>query len=477
MIKKIVFLEPKTEKKHIYSKFDLPRLGNIILATIMKNKNCDVKAYFLEESEIYRRFDGNLTVDLMAISTITATALVSYRLADYFRSKGIKVVIGGPHVTFNPKEALEHADFCIMGEGEKALPMLVDALNNQTSLKEVPGLAWKDDYKEIIINEIARPIDNLDSIPYPDFTLLDSGGKVKSLGSGGRKEIIPIQTSRGCPFGCTFCSVTPMFGRRFRYRSVQNVIGELKKYNPQKHSIFFYDDNFTSNVARAKELLREMIRLGLNFRWSTQVRTDVVKDPELLDLMVKAGCKLLYIGFESIDPEALKEMKKHQSVEEIKLAIKEIRKRRIHIHGMFVFGFDVDTLQTLRATVDFTIKEKIDTVQFLILTPFPGTEFYSRLENENRLIDYQWDEYEGHHVKFLPKKMSVWELQQAQIEAHRRFYTFKQVILRLLRGRIWAYFIGIYANKLNRRWVKWESTYLKGLKSFNGIKKISALMI
>ena len=193
--------------------------------------------------------------------------------------------------------------------------------------------------------------------------------------------------------------------------------------------------------------------------------------------MVKAGCKLLYIGFESIDPEALKEMKKHQSVEEIKLAIKEIRKRRIHIHGMFVFGFDVDTLQTLRATVDFTIKEKIDTVQFLILTPFPGTEFYSRLENENRLIDYQWDEYEGHHVKFLPKKMSVWELQQAQIEAHRRFYTFKQVILRLLRGRIWAYFIGIYANKLNRRWVKWESTYLKGLKSFNGIKKISALMI
>jgi len=472
MIKKIIFLELKSDKLHIYSKFELPRLGNIILATIMKKKNYDVKAYFLKESEIYNRFDSNLTADLVAISTITSTALVSYRVADYFRSKGIKVVIGGLHVTFQPKEALEHADFCIMGEGEKALPMLVDALNNQISLKEVPGLAWKDDHKGIIINEIARPVDNLDSIPYSDFTLLDTGDKVMGIGNNATKQTIPIQTSRGCPYGCTFCSVTAMFGRRFRYRSIQNIIEEMKKYNPKKQTIFFYDDNFTSNVKRTKELLREIIRLKLNFSWSTQVRVDVAKDSELLDLMVKAGCELLYIGFESVDPEALKEMKKSQTVEEIKWAIKEIRKRGIHIHGMFVFGFDVDTLQTTRACVDFAIKEKIDTVQFIILTPFPGTELYSRMEDENRIIDYQWDQYDGHHVKFIPKKMSVWELQQAQIEAHKRFYAIKHVISRLLRRRIWAFLIGIYANRLNRKWVKWEKTYLEGIKNFSGIKKV-----
>ncbi len=473
-IKRIVFLEPKSEKMHIFSRFDLPRLGNIILATIMKNKNYDVKAYFLKANEIYSRLADCSTVDLIAISAITATVTVSYKLADYFRSKGIKVVIGGPHVSFNPEEALEHADFCILGEGEKSLPMLVDALNNNTSLIEVPGLAWKDDYEEIIINEKTKPIDNLDSIPYPDFTLLELNGKAVGVGIR-KKEIVPMQTSRGCPFDCTFCSVTSMFGRRFRYRSIPNVIGEIKQFNPKKQAIFFYDDNFTSNVKRTKRLLREMIRLELNFIWSTQVRVDIAKDPELLDLMSKAGCQILYIGFESIDPKALKEMKKRQSVEEIKWAIKEIRKRGIHIHGMFVFGFDADTPQTLRASVDFAIKEKIDTVQFLILTPFLGTEFYAKMEEENRLIDYQWDEYDAHHVKFLPKNMSAWELQQAQFEAHKRFYSIKQLTSRLLRGRKLAFLIGLYAHRLNKKWIRWESKFLNVIKTIEGLTKSSPM--
>jgi len=138
-----------------------------------------------------------------------------------------------------------------------------------------------------------------------------------------------------------------------------------------------------------------MIRLRLGFKWSTQVRSDIARDQEMLDLMAEAGCTSLYIGFESVDPAALKEMNKNQTVDEIRRAIREIRKRRIHVHGMFVFGFDSDTPATTRATVTFALAEKIDTTQFLILTPLPGSGFYTKMLAEGRLIDKAWDTYDA----------------------------------------------------------------------------------
>jgi radical SAM superfamily enzyme YgiQ (UPF0313 family) len=203
-----------------------------------------------------------------------------------------------------------------------------------------------------------------------------------------------------------------------------------------------------------------MIDRNLHFQWSTQVRVDVARDPELLDLMVRAGCSGLYIGFESVDPSALREMKKGQTVEDIQEAIREIRERKIHIHGMFVFGFDSDTPQKARATVKFAIREKIDTVQFMILTPLPGTQMYDKLLAENRILDRAWDTYDAHHVKFRPLNFSPWDLQFAQIKAHARFYSPMQIVKRLFRGRIAGFIIGIYANRLNRRWKRAERGYL-----------------
>ncbi|MBW8003709.1 MAG: radical SAM protein, partial [Planctomycetes bacterium] len=264
---------------------------------------------------------------------------------------------------------------------------------------------------------------------------------------------------------CTFCSVTCMFGRRYRYRSTGNVIAELEQYDPRKHYLFFYDDNFTSNRNRAKMLLKEMIDLNLGFSWVTQVRSDLARDTELLDLMKKAGCTSLFIGFESVDPENLREMKKSQSPEEMERAIREIRKRKILIHGMFVFGFDADTPGKAESTVDFAIKKKIDTTQFMILTPLPGTEFFNTLKRQNRILDYQWDTYDGHHVKFIPSRFSLWELQKAQIKAHARFFALGRVILRLLRGRFRAFLIGVYANLQNKKWLKREQVYLERIKA------------
>jgi radical SAM superfamily enzyme YgiQ (UPF0313 family) len=460
MIKRITLIEPKNDHLHIFSKFELPRLGSILLATLMRDGGSQTESLFMKSKEVLSR---KIEADLVGISTITATAPAAYTMADAFRKRGVPVVFGGPHVSFLPEEALQHADYCLTGEGETGLPMLVEALNHNGDLSEVPGLVWRDN-GAIRKNPAAPPIEDLDSLPFPDFSLLDMGSRKKMGTTGPGKATIPMQTSRGCPFDCTFCSVTGMFGRRYRHRSTANIIAELSQYNPSQAMIFFYDDNFAASPRRTKELLREMIRLRLGFHWSTQVRSDIAKDPEMLDLMAEAGCSVLYIGFESVDPKALAEMKKGQSAEEIRFAVRQIRSRGIHVHGMFVFGFDSDSIQTTRATVTFAIEEKIDSAQFLILTPLPGSGFYTRMLAERRLIDTAWETYDAHHVKFVPSGLSPWDLQRMQIEAHTRFYSPFQVVGRLLRGRVGAFIVGVYANGLNRKWQRKERGYLRLLQ-------------
>ena len=225
--KSIAFIEPRNGNLHIYSKFELPRLGSILLATIMHNKGYKVKAYYMSEKESIRR---NVDADIICISSIATTALMSYRLGDFYRSKGKIVIMGGPHITAVPDDAMPHADYCICGEGEKGLPLLISAIENQSALNEIPGLVWRNSEEKIEKNKIAEHILNLDENPFPNFNLLEM--EKDHMGAAGDKPTIPMQISRGCPFNCNFCSVTSMFGHRYRFRSIDNVIAELKQYDP-----------------------------------------------------------------------------------------------------------------------------------------------------------------------------------------------------------------------------------------------------
>jgi radical SAM superfamily enzyme YgiQ (UPF0313 family) len=463
MIRKVSILEVKSEHLHIFSRFELPRIGATLLATILHNRGFDAEALFLSRTALLKRC---IETDLAGISTITATAPASFAVADDLRRRGIPVVFGGPHASFQPEEALAHGDYCLVGEAEQTLPMLVEALNGERTLEEVPGLVWQRD-GVVVRNAPARPIDDLDSLPFPDYSLLDNGRRrMGAFMLGG--SIVPVQTSRGCPYDCSFCSVTGMFGKRYRFRSSANVIAELEKYKPNQH-IFFYDDNFAANSRHTRELLQAMITRNFRFHWSTQVRADVARDPELLDLMVRAGCSTVFIGFESVDPRALAEMNKGQSVEEMRRAVHELRRRGVHVHGMFVFGFDADNPDTVHATVDFAIRERIDSAQFLLLTPLPGSELFKRLSAEGRLNDRDWDDYDAHHVTFRPTGFTAWKLQLAQIRAHARFYSWTRVVGRLLHGRLAGFIVGVYAHRLNRRWAWKERSYLKTLRRPVGI--------
>jgi radical SAM superfamily enzyme YgiQ (UPF0313 family) len=464
-MKKVVFIEPKAPNLHIFSRYPLPRLGPIILGTMMKKRGWEVDIFVEEFRKI--DFESIASADLVGISTITSTAPRAYAMADKIKELGIPVIMGGPHVTFLADEALQHADFVIRGEAEQTLMSFIDAWERGEGYSAIPNLSYRSK-GEAVHNTYQPATKDLDQVPYPDFSLL----RLPKRGVTGFRTI-PVQTSRGCPYDCSFCSVTSMFGRKYRFRSTENILAELRQYNDRKNIIFFYDDNFAADRRRARELLEAMIREGLQFTWTTQVRADVAKDPELVALMKRAGCRALFIGFESVNPESLKAMKKKQTVEEITEAIKVFRKNRIGIHGMFVYGFDEDDWKTVKRTVRFAKKTRLNSTQFMILTPLPGSAFFDKVRRENRIQFRDWALYDAHHVVFRPARLSLFDLQRAQIFSHKKFYSLKETIKRLLKGKWFDVAIAAYARNLNRVWRKKNETYLKVvrlLKSKRGPK-------
>lgn len=453
---KMIFIEPKSPNLHIFSIFKLPRLGIFILGNMMKARGWEVEV-FVEDLEDLD-WDKIGTADIMGISTISSTAPRAYLIADKARQKNIPVIMGGPHVSFLTDEALEHADFVIRGEGEQSLMKFIDCWEANRDYTGVPNLSYIKDGK--VVHNPAQPFaKDLNSYPFPDFSLFKGKNKIISRGLA-----TPIQTSRGCPYNCSFCSVTPMFGKKYRFRSTENIINELRTYKNQSNNIFFYDDNFTANPSRTKELLRAMMAENFKFKWSAQVRVDIARDREMIELMKKAGCTTLYIGFESINPDSLKAVNKNQKVEDIIAAIKIIQKNHIHIHGMFVLGFDEDHWKSVKKTVKFARKSKLTSVQFLLLTPLPGTELFNKIKADSRIQFHDWSLYDAHHVVFKPKHFSLSELQRAQIYCHKKFYSRFQKIKKLAIGNFIGFFINIYAQHLNKAWKKKNKIFLKTLE-------------
>ncbi|MFH1653094.1 MAG: radical SAM protein [Pseudomonadota bacterium] len=454
VLNKIIFLEPKSPGSHVYSKWGLPRLGTVQLATILKNAGYDALVYVEDYKGI--DFEDVLTADAVGISTITSTAPRAYEMARQARLAGIPVFMGGPHVSFLPKEALKHCDFVLRGEAEETIIPFIEALNKNSGFENVAGLSYNIGkiYHE---NPLPTTCPELDSLPDPDLTLIKGKGiEDKDL------SVTPVITSRGCPFGCNFCSVTQMFGRRYRFRSTQRVIAELKAKKPEW--VFFYDDNFAANKERTKELLREMIKQKITPRWMSQVRIDIAWDEELLTLMKESNCHYVYIGLESANPKTLKALNKGQTVEEIEKAIGIIKKAGIKTHGMFIFGADDDDRNTIKETLKFAKKIDLTTVQFLILTPLPGTPVFNKMEAEGRLISRDWGYYDAHHVVFKPKKISMFELQKETVRAMIRFYSIPRLFACLNRFDVITMAVRSYGYRMSKKAKKATKGFQNHLK-------------
>jgi len=426
----IALIEPRPPALHVFSFVALPRLGLPSIGTVLRNLGHQVQIH----CQVLRKLPMAeiLKADVVGISTTTSTAPEAYRIADLCRSRGVPVLIGGVHATFRPEEALEHADCCVMGEAEEMVGEAVERLLDQARSGAKPDgglLLPEEDAGE---GNICR-VPDLDTLPMPDLSLI----------RGWRdRRLTPMVTSRGCPYDCSFCSVTPMFGRAYRFRSAGLVLDEIAHRQPR--GIFFYDDNFTANPTRTRELLEGMIRLPRPPFWIGQVRSDVTQDPELIDLMQASRCARVFVGYESISPATLESYNKKQSVEQMLESVRILHEHKIQVHGMFVLGSDEDDVATIRGTARFALRNAIDTVQFLILTPLPGTRQFRFFEETKRIFTGDWSLYDGHHVVFDPNQMNASTLQREVWKAQKRFYSSWRSVksfarLRFSEGLVSAY--------------------------------------
>jgi len=427
---RISVVEPKAPFYNFYSAFikHLPLLGPIYIGTMLKNEGHDVTIY----NENIKAIDCSeiRDSDVLAISIMTSTAPRGYEIAKSYRALNPRgrIIIGGVHATFLPEEATQYADHVITGEGELVIS---DVIKNGGE-RIVPGI----------------PVENLDDLPFPDFSLI--------AGLNGRMRITPVSTSRGCPYACTFCSVSPMFGRKYRFRTAESVIQELSR-SKHRH-IFFYDDNFGANRARTKKLLTRMIEQKITPGWTTQVRADVAKDEELMELMAKANCRQLCIGFESVNAETLKHYNKKQTPEDVKSCIDVIHKYGIKVHGMFISeGYS-----------DIYNKLGIDSLQLSILIPLIGSKLYNKVKDAGQFIvkkfPADWELFDGGHVVHWPDGMSPVEMQWQTIQAMKKFYSRYNATKLLLRGKVRDFRIRLMGYIVIKRWEAQNKDYIAKLR-------------
>jgi len=399
MKQRIVFVEPKGSDANVFARYmNLPLLGPVYMATILKKKGYNVQVY--NEHMLGRKVNRKeLNADVLCITGLTSTIERGYEIAKRFKSINPfgKVIIGGIHASFMKEEAARYADHVVIGEGETVIAEIIENIEKFSKEKFI----------------YAQRPDDLDHLPVIDFSLLKNHNQM---------NITPVMTSRGCPFACNFCAVTAMYGRKYRTRNVDNVMDDLKGVRTK--GIFFYDDNLCVNKNRSYEMFDKMKKAGLNHDWYAQVRCDAARDDVLLKKMADSGCHRVYIGFESINPATLKSMQKSQTPKDIKKAIKKFHEYGIKVHGMFIFGSDDDTKDVFRMTSDFCDDYEIDTVQYGLLTPLPGTHTFREMEKNDRLLHRRWKYYDAMHTVFKPKNFSPMELQNSMIECYKDFYSY-----------------------------------------------------
>jgi radical SAM superfamily enzyme YgiQ (UPF0313 family) len=356
-------------------------------------------------NERYTTINYNEAYDVVLINYVTSTAPHAYEIADTFRKKGIPVVLSGFHASGLPQEAKQHADSVLIGRNE---------LGWLTVLQDVKQKKLQPFYH-------TPPYDNTTQLPPTNVSL--PGFAITGA----------VEATRGCPYHCEFCPETNTPGGcQFYKRPVDDVIEEIRKI-PQK-TIMFYDTSLTIDPAYTKELFKKMKGLHKRFFCNGNVNI-LAKDLELVRLSKEAGCVAWLIGFESISQNTLDSVgKTTNTVDEYIQAVHNIHKNHMAVIGDFIFGFDTDTPETFEKTLKVIQELQIDVVDFSILTPFPGTPLYNKLEGEERILTKDWSKYNLKTVVFTPKQMKITELQQGVQYMYYDFYSLPYTLKRIIRS-------------------------------------------
>jgi radical SAM superfamily enzyme YgiQ (UPF0313 family) len=349
----------------------------------------------------------DLEADIVGMTVITGTSTRAYELAGHFRKRGIPVVLGGPHVTLVPEEAQRHADSIVVGYAEQSWPALLrDFSAGQLAARYEQGANL-----------------DLSNLPFPRRELLNS------------KHFLTMnvfEATRSCAHSCEFCVAPTAWGRKQYQKPVEYVLEDIRRQRAKK--LIFIDLNLISDKRYARELFSAMVPLRV--QWFGLSTALIAHDLKLLDLMAASGCRGLLVGFESISDQNLSLTKKsfNKSVDYAEV-VRLMHERDISVQGCFVFGMDHDDTDVFDRTAQFVVDSHIDLPRFSISTPFPGTPLFHRLEREGRILTRDWERYDGQHVVFQPRRMSVSDLELGHERAWKFAYRYRSIARRIAGSR------------------------------------------
>ncbi|WP_277058878.1 B12-binding domain-containing radical SAM protein [Trichlorobacter lovleyi] len=396
---RLLLVYPATHKLGWVKRFQLPSLS---LKQVAAATPPEWEVLLADEVQEEIDFEGDY--DLVGITAMTHQAVRAYRIADRFRARGVPVVLGGIHPTVLPDEAIKHADSVVLGEAEPVWATLLYDLR-QGQLQP--------------FYQVLPEGDRL-SIPWSRHDFL-----------APRKYLTTrtLQASRGCPYNCPFCTVTPHFGRTFRYREPEDVLAELRSFKPGL--MVFLDDNILGDPERAKPILRGMAGMGL--KWGGQANLRFAEDPELVRLLAASGCVGIFVGLESVDGEYANLPKTAGKTSQSDL-IKRIRDTGVVVEASVIFGFDDHDAGVFERTVRYLENCAASLPTFHILTPYPGTALFSQYQQEGRMLHTDWQRYDHGQVVYRPKLMSPERLYHGWLQARQEAYSWPAIAGRVMQS-------------------------------------------
>lgn len=402
---KILLVYPNRFEEKDKRKFlRLPPLNLLTLAGLTPK---DVEIEILDDR--YYDIDFDQKVDAVGITGITCNAPRAYQIADEFRKRGVPVILGGSHFTFMTEEALKHADSLVVGEAEGVWEKVITDLRKRNLQRKYQAPCFSD----------------LSKVPLPRWDLLPERNRYLTF----------LQTSRGCPNDCDFCSVTKFSGRKVRCRPVAKVIKEIKEVQKRlrKRLVIFVDDNIFANSHYAKTLFKALIPLKIY--WGSETSLNFLWNTELVKLAAQSGCKALFLGIESVCQSALDKMGKgFNKVKEYKEVVRKLHHYGIAVIASMMLGSDEEDKTIFQTTHKILRKIDVDAAIFAITTPLPGTRLYQQLEREERIFEKDWSKFDALHPTFCPKKMTIKELEEGHVWVWKKFYSFWPVLRRSLKN-------------------------------------------
>ena len=428
---KILFVSPQGSNLYAKMKVGLPPLGVAYLAAVTREKGHEVT--ILDRAVDHRKLtiDYFQKFDIIGISADTPRYPEAVGIAKIAKKAGKKILMGGYHVSFLDKEALDTGvvDFIVRGEAEEIIINLLEALENKTSLKTVKGISYLEN-GEYVRTPDAPPPRNLDAMPFPARDLLPMDKYTSQMQGMPLTNLI---TSRGCPFNCYFCSSSKFGGLKWRYRSAKSIVDEMEMlYNDYGYRTFaFMDDNFTLSKKRVMDFADELEKRGMtDILWWCFSRVDIlIRNEDMVKRMAESGAFQIFLGLESHNEGVLNDYGKNVGNTEQDKAIELLHKYGINIHGSFIIGDINETedmvLQTARWARDVNPK----VTQFSVLTPYPGTALYNDVEKEGRFLHKKWELYDALHSTVRTDNISPKRIQQLLIKAYKMAYINKNRLL------------------------------------------------